>query len=109
MALAAAAAGAYYFFGKDGKKHQAQASKWVKQAKTDVLKEVKRLKRISRPMYDKAVSQVIAEYKKIKSVDKQDLEKLSKELKGYYTGIAAKIKEATKAKTPKKQAVKKKK
>jgi hypothetical protein len=107
-ALGAAAAGAYYFFGKNGKKHQAGALKWANKAKGDVLKEVKKIKNFSKPVYDKAVSKVMSEYEKLKKLDPKDLTALSKELKSDYNAIAKQVTKAISKKTPAKKTATKK-
>ncbi len=107
-ALGAAAAGAYYFFGKNGKKHQAGALKWANKAKSDVLKEVKKVENFSKPMYDKAVSKVMAEYEKLKKLDPKDLTALSKELKSDYNAIAKQVTKAISKKAPAKKTSTKK-
>jgi uncharacterized protein (UPF0264 family) len=107
-ALGAAAAGAYYFFGKNGKKHQAEALKWANKAKGDVLKEVKKIKTFSKPVYDKAVSKVMSEYQKLKKLDPKDLTALTRELKSNYNSIAKEFIKVVSKKAPAKKTATKK-
>src|ERR1700677_4013763 len=73
-ALAAAAAGAYYFYGS---KHSAQNRKqmkgWMIKARGDMVEKLENLKDMSQENYDKAVSEVMDKYKKVKNIDPNEL------------------------------------
>lgn len=87
-ALAAAAATTYYFYGKDGKKHRTQAKAWSNSAKTEVVKQIKGMKKVSKVAYDQAVKQVLTKYKQAKKIDPAELASLGAELKGYWDNIS---------------------
>jgi len=42
----AAGAGAYYFLGKDGKKHQKEVKAWVNKKKVEVENKLKKIKSV---------------------------------------------------------------
>ncbi len=80
IAAVAAAAGTYYFFGKDGKKHRAKAATWVDHAKKDVVKEVSKLKNVSERSYTQAVNKIITKYKKLQKDHPEEVKALSQKL-----------------------------
>ena len=90
-ALAAAAAATYYFYGKGGNKHRAKVKSWTHSAKTEVLKQIKGMNKISRQAYGRAVKQVLAKYKHAKKIDPAELAALGVELKGYWDNISKSI------------------
>jgi hypothetical protein len=90
-ALAAAAATTYYFYGKGGKKHRTQAKSWSNTAKTEIVKQIKGMKKVSKVAYDQAVKQVLTKYKQAKKIDPAELASLGMELKGYWDNISKHI------------------
>ena len=100
-ALAAAAATAYYFaFNKNAKKHRQTVKGWAHKAKTEVIKELKNLKTITRPAYEKAVSEIVKKYGEYEEAAPTEILKLQKELKTYWSKIAKDLKTATSNKKP---------
>jgi len=87
-ALAAAAATTYYFYGKDGKKHRADAKHWGHAAKGEMLKKIKGMKQVSKQTYEQAVREVLAKYKQAKNIDPAELVALGTELKGHWDDIS---------------------
>ena len=87
-ALAAAAAGAYYFNGPDGKKHKKQVKAWSEKAKKEMIAKVKQMKSMSAGAYHQAAAEVLAKYKQAKNVDPAELAALGKELKSHWDGIS---------------------
>jgi uncharacterized protein HemX len=88
--LAAVAAGAagYYFYGdKNAKKHRASASKWTKDMKQDVLREVKKLKKIDQKSIASIIDTATKAYANIESVTTEDLRKAGAELKKHWKEI----------------------
>jgi len=99
---AAAAAGAYYFFGSPkAKTHRKQVKAWSLKAKAEVMEKLEDLKEVSKPTYDKAVKEVTAKYKKIKKIAPKEIAALERELKSYWKHIEKEVKKA-KAKHKKK-------
>lgn len=93
-ALAAAAAGVYFFAGKQGEKHRKTAAKWAKNAKDDLMKELKSLEKVTKANYNKAVDTVTKQYKGLKDVDPKELQALALELKNHWDSIALEIEAA---------------
>lgn len=86
-AAIAAAAGAYYFFGKSGAKHRKAAQVWVNQAKKDVLAEVKKLKGVSEKTYSASVAKVMKRYSKFQKENPEAYALLAKEFKNHWPKI----------------------
>lgn len=97
--LAAAAAGAgYYFYGdKDAKKHRAAASKWAKGMKNDVLKEARKVKKLDQKTMTTIVDKATAAYQAARGVDKTELAAAARELKKNWREVQAELNK-TKAK-----------
>ncbi len=109
-ALAAAAAGAgYYFYGhKNATKNRAKAAKWAKGLHADVMKEVKKAKKLDEKAYKAIVAEATKAYGTVKGIDKADLARAANELKSSWKHVAAEVERATKSgvKTVKKAAKK---
>jgi hypothetical protein len=91
-ALVAAAAGAYYLFGKNGPKHRKQIRGWVIKAKGEVVDQLENLTDISKGTYDGIVNDVITRYKRLKKVTPREANALSKELKAHWNAIKSELK-----------------
>jgi hypothetical protein len=88
-ALAAAAAGLYYFYGsKEGEKRRKALKGWTVKAKGEVMQKLEKLQDIDRETYDKIVDQVISRYRGVKDISVGELLSLGKELKGHWTNIS---------------------
>jgi hypothetical protein len=87
-AAVAAAATGYYFYGKGGKAHRKEAGEWTKKAKTEVLGKIKQMKDVTQETYNKVVEDVLAKYKKIKSIDLKELQIFGQELKAHWEQIS---------------------
>ena len=90
-AVAAAAAGAYFFGTKEGAKNRKVIGAWAKKAKTEVLKEMKKGKIVSKKAYHDAVSQVIARYKNA-NIDSKEIAATVAELKQHWVAIERDVK-----------------
>ncbi len=88
---AASAAGVYFFGGKRGAKNRAKVAKWAEAAKTDVLKEIKGLKKVTKESYTATVDKVMEQYKKAKKVDPKELLAVAGELKSHWDSITAEV------------------
>jgi hypothetical protein len=95
-ALAAAAAGAYLLYGKDGEKNRKKIKSWALKAKAEVLEKMEKAKDMSESTYQQIVEDVSKKYGAIKSIDPKELELLTKEMKGHWTRIAKHLKAAQK-------------
>lgn len=94
-ALAAAAAGTYFFAGKDGAKNRAKVSAWAEKAKKEVIKDMHKLQDVSKKTYDATVDTILDKYHDLKNVDSGDVKALAKELKTHWKSISGHLKEGT--------------
>lgn len=83
--LVAAAAGVYLL------KTNPKAKAWAKKAKKDVLEGVKKMKAANEKAYQSIVKNVMKGYEKMKEVSPEDVEALTKELKGYWKEIQKEV------------------
>lgn len=95
-ALAAAAAGTYFFAGKRGAKNRAKVSKWVEAAKKEVVDNVKGMEKVTKQTYHKAVDTVLQQYENAKNVDKSEIVAVANELKGHWDNISTRLQAAVK-------------
>lgn len=87
-ALAAAAAATYYFYGsKNAAKNRKNVSDFAQKAKKDVVTKVAKLKEVTKNNYEKVVSEVLENYKKVKNINPKELVALSQELKSQWQKI----------------------
>ncbi len=87
LAAIAAAGGAYYLMGKDGKKRRAKAAAWVDEAKKELAKKVEAIKDMSQEIYSETVDKVLLKYKKFQKENPEEFAKLISELKGHWKYI----------------------
>jgi hypothetical protein len=101
-AVAAAAAGAYMLYGKQGAKNRQKIKGWALKAKGEVLDQMERMEHVTKDSYEGIVNNVMAQYKTIKNIDQKDLIALAGQLKGMWSHIqkhaAPKKKSAKKSK-----------
>lgn len=103
-AVAAGAAG-YYFYGSDkASKHRKAASAWAKGLKKDVLKRAKDLKKIDAKAIGKVVDEAVDAYQGVRGVTTADLKAAAKELKRNWQAVKGEAGSA--GKTAKKTAKK---
>ena len=86
-ALAAAAAGAYYFYGPDGTKNRKKLSSWSVKARGEVMEKMEKMKDLTEPAYQAAVTMVMDKYRKVKSLNPAEIDALAKELTGQWKRI----------------------
>lgn len=99
-AIAAAAAGAYYFYGKDGAKRRQNLKGWMVKAKGEVMEKLENISELSQETYQQAITDVVNKYKKLKTASPAELALFAKELKGHWGAISRELnKAAKKAKT----------
>ncbi len=83
----AAAAGAYFLTGKNGKNNRQKVKGWMLKAKGEVLDQLEKMKLVSEEAYHATVEKVAAKYKTLKNIDPKEIEGLVKELKGHWRSI----------------------
>ncbi|MHB8660703.1 MAG: hypothetical protein ACYC75_02055 [Minisyncoccota bacterium] len=81
-AVGALAATGYYFYGsKHAKAHRKITAKWATDMKREVIRETKRLKKVSPREFEKIVDRVASTYRGFRSVNAADLKRATNELK----------------------------
>lgn len=90
-ALAAAAAGYYFYKSPDAKKHRQIASKWAKQFKRDVLVAARKAKKIDRKTLEGIVGSAAKTYRSLKNVDRGELGRAIRELKNNWQNVAREV------------------
>jgi hypothetical protein len=95
-AIAAAAAGAYFFYGPDGKKHRKNMKAWAVKAKGEIMEKMETLTEVSEKTYNQTVDAVLAKYKKLKHVAPKELAQVQKELKASWKSVKSEIEKAAK-------------
>lgn len=84
-AAVAAAAGAYFLYGtKEGAKTKKKIKAWTLKAKGEVLEKIEKMKDVTEENYNGAVAQVMDKYKKVMKEHGDDVDAVTKELKGYW-------------------------
>jgi hypothetical protein len=102
VAAVAAAAGAYFLYGtKEGAKTKKKVKSWALKAKGEVLEKIEKMKDVSEDSYNGAVASVMDKYKKVMKEHGDDVDAVSKELKGYWGHLKKHLKTHA-AKAPKK-------
>jgi len=107
MSLASLAAGAYFFFGPKGKKHQKHAKAWVIKMKGDIVEKLELTKEVTEPLYNTIIDTVAAKYKKNIKNSEEDIIEIVDDLKKQWKNLNKATKSKTKTSTKKKAATKK--
>jgi len=90
IAAIAAAAGAFYFYGsKHSAQHRKQMKGWMIKAKGEVVEKLETMKDVSETAYDKAVTQVMDKYKKLKNIDPAEVTALAADLRRHWKNISS--------------------
>ena len=114
-AVAAAAAGVYFFTGKNAKNRK-KVSKWANDMQNDIVKELNKAGKHTKASYQEIVDKVAKNYKGLKSVSTAELAEIAQELKGHWdtisevskaSNVVKKTVKKAAAKSPIKKAVKK--
>lgn len=99
-ALAAGAAGAYFLYGtKEGAKRRKKIKSWAVRMKGDVMKKLENLKEVNEEIYNKVIEEVGEQYKKVKSIDPQEVADLVDEMKRYWKHVKKDLQTPAKKKT----------
>ena len=85
-ALAAAAAGVYFFTGKNAKNRK-KVAKWAGEMQRDVVKELKKVRQSSQAAYNKTVDAVAKNYKAARKISGPELATVAADLKKHWTVI----------------------
>jgi len=106
VSLASLAAGAYFFFGPKGQKHQKHAKAWVIKMKGDIVEKLESAKEITEPIYHSIIDTVAVEYNKKVKNGQEDIAEIVDDLKKQWKNLnkAAKTKTSTKKKIAIKKA-----
>ena len=108
-AFVAGAAGAYFLYGtKEGAKRRKQVKGWAVRMKGDVMKRLERLKEVNEETYNKVIDEVASQYKKVKSIDPEDVNALVNDMKRYWKNISKELHAPAKKKSTSKKGTAKK-
>lgn len=99
---AAAIAGGYFFYGKEGAKHRKKIKAWSIKAKGDVIEKIEKAKELSESVFHEAVDTAVAKYSKVKNVTPEELEAFAKDLKKHWKDIKKELAPASKKTASKK-------
>lgn len=105
--LAAASAGYYFYASKDAKKHRQIVTKWAKDLKQEVTREIKRLPKIDRTKVASVVDEVAGAYATVRNLKPADLKVAAKELKSNWQSLRDEILPKSKKKVARKTKSKK--
>lgn len=100
-AAAAAIAGGYFLYGKDGAKHRKTLKAWSIKAKGEVMEKLEKAKDLSEQVFHQAVDTVSAKYAKSKDIAPEEVEAFVKGIKKHWKDIKREIQPAV-TKTAKK-------
>lgn len=95
VGVAALAAGAYFFFGPDGKKHQKKMRGWMVRMKGEILEKLEAAQEVTEPIYHKIVDTVAAAQALSGQVSKEEIDELADELKKKWRVISRSLKQMT--------------
>ncbi len=105
--VAAVGAGAYYFMGPDGKKHQKKAKAFAGKMEKEVMANMKKMKALGLPVYEEVVDAVAQKYSKEYKEHSADVLALAKNLKSKWASAEKSAKSTVnKAKKAVKKATK---
>ncbi|HCU70579.1 MAG TPA: hypothetical protein DIC35_02350 [Candidatus Moranbacteria bacterium] len=91
--LAGLAAGAYFFFGPNGKKNQKNAKAWAIKMKGDVVEKLEAAKEVTEPIYHNIIDTVAKKYAKGTKATQAEIDELAKDLKKHWKTISAAVAE----------------
>lgn len=94
--VAALSAGAYYFLGPNGKKNQKHAKAWMAEMKSEAMKKIAKVEKVTMPLYNKAVDNAAAMYAKQYKAHAPEINAFAKKLKSEWKGAEQKAKPVVK-------------
>ena len=92
--LAGLAAGAYFFLGPKGKKHQKQAKAWAIKMKGDVVEKLEAARNVSESAYHGIIDSVASKYEKSRKASRGEIQALARDLKKHWRTISGSAKTA---------------
>ena len=101
-AAAAAIAGGYFFYGKDGAKQRKHLKSWSIKAKAEVMDKLEKAKDLTEASYHDAIDLVAAKYSSVKTIAPEEVQAFARDLKKHWKDIKREI-----APAPAKKAAKK--
>lgn len=81
--------GAYFLMDEKKKK---TVKKWIVDMKSDILKELRKLKEISEDQYNRIVDEVSEKYSNIKEIAEDEIKVIKKDLKNAFNKIVKEMK-----------------
>jgi hypothetical protein len=90
--LAALAAGAYFFLGPKGKKHQKQMRGWMVKMKGEVLEKLEEAKEITEPIYNDIVDSVAKTNAVAGKIPQTEIKALAGDLKRQWRSLSRSLK-----------------
>ncbi len=106
--IAAIAAGAYFFFGPDGSKHQKKMKGWMVKMKGDVLEKLEDAIDVTEPIYNDIVDSVARTQAVAGKIPKTEIMALAIDLKKQWRTISRSVKGTTPKRAPARRSVAKK-
>lgn len=85
--IAAIAAGVYFFFGPDGKKHQKKMRGWMVRMKGEVLEKIEGAQDMSESAYNEIVNTVAKAQELTGKIPKEEIAALATDLKRQWRSI----------------------
>ncbi|MDB5259434.1 MAG: hypothetical protein JWO73_642 [Candidatus Taylorbacteria bacterium] len=103
--VAALGAASYYLFGPEGKRHQKNLKGWMIRAKGEIIEKLEAAKEVTEPVYNQIVDSVLATYrtegKALSRITDEEMEALTRRLKGYWGQISGTTKRTAKTQAKK--------
>lgn len=100
---AAIAAGSYFLFGPEGKKHRKQTKEWMDNMKNEVMERVGDMKDISEDTFHNIIDTIVFAYMATGEATHPELQEFAESLKKQWKNIA-KLPAKNKKKSSKKKA-----
>ncbi|PJE64348.1 MAG: hypothetical protein COU90_02760 [Candidatus Ryanbacteria bacterium CG10_big_fil_rev_8_21_14_0_10_43_42] len=107
-ALAAAAAGAYFLYGKNGVKNRKKVKSWMFKMRAEVQDNIEKMQDVSKESYNRVVDETARHYSALKQVDRKELDQMVRELKGHWKSISSQVMKNIKTVKPAKKKTAKK-
>jgi len=85
--LAALAAGAYFFLGPKGKKHQKEMKGWMVKMKGEVLEKLEEAKEVTEPIYNDIVDTVAKTNEVAGKIPQSEIRALAQDLKKQWRSL----------------------
>ncbi len=89
--MAAVGAGAYYLLGPNGKARQKKAEALLAKMKKEVQSEIKKAKKVSTPLYHRAVDVISKNYAEQYKAHGKEIKAFAKKLKSEWKSISKRL------------------